>query len=51
MSKISDSTITVDGKTESDQVDPTGVSTIDCASDVLQLLYLQKWIKDQLLVQ
>jgi hypothetical protein len=51
LSKVSESTITVDGKTESDQSDSTGISTIDCASDVLQLLYLQKWIKDQLLVQ
>lgn len=51
MSKVSDTTISLNGETKSNQVDTTGVSTLDCASDVLQLLYLQEWINNQLLVQ
>jgi hypothetical protein len=51
MSEVSNTTSTLDGKTKSDQIDPSGTDTLDCASDVLQLLYLQKWIEDQLLVQ
>lgn len=44
-------TTTVNGKTESDLPDTTGNIALDCASDVLQLLYLQKWIKSQLLIE
>lgn len=51
VSKVSDTTIAPNGKTESDQVNTAGVDTLDCASDVLQLLYLQEWINNQLLVQ
>lgn len=46
VSNISNSTITVDGETKSDLS-----STIrDCSLDVIQLLYLQQWIKDQEIV-
>lgn len=51
VSEISNATSKSNGKTEGYQIDPTGVNPIDCASDVLQLLYLQKWVKDQQLVQ
>lgn len=51
VSEISTSTSSVDGKTESNLSSSTGNSTLDCASDVLQLLYLQEWIKNQLLVE
>lgn len=44
-------TSTVDGEAKSDLPSSTRNPTIDCASDVLQLLYLQKWIEDQLLIQ
>lgn len=42
---------TVDGEAKGDLPSSTRNPTIDCASDVLQLLYLQKWIEDQLLIQ
>ena len=51
VSEISTSTSSVNGKTESNLSSSTGNSTLDCASDVLQLLYLQEWIKNQLLVE
>lgn len=51
VSEVSKATSSVDGETESDISNSTGNSTLDCASDVLQLLYLQKWIEDQLLIQ
>jgi len=51
LSKVPDTAITPNGKTESDQVNTARVDTLDCASDVLQLLYLQEWINNQLLVQ
>jgi hypothetical protein len=51
MSKDAKTTSTVDGKTEGDLPSSTRDTTLDCASDVLQLLYLQKWIEDQLLIQ
>jgi len=38
------------GDTQSNQSSATGVDALDCASDVLQLLNLQKWIKDQTIV-
>lgn len=51
VSKTYPTTSTTDGKTESNIPDTTRDTTLDCASDVLQLLYLQKWIEDQLLIQ
>lgn len=44
-------TTSANGKTESDLPDTTGNIALDCASDVLQLLYLQEWIKSQLLIE
>jgi len=51
VSKNSTPTSSVDGKTESDISSTTGNIALDCASDVLQLLYLQEWIKSQLLIE
>lgn len=51
VSKDSNSTSSVNAKTESDISSSTGNTALDCASDVLQLLYLQEWIKTQLLVE
>jgi hypothetical protein len=51
VSKNTSPTTTVNGKTESDLPDTTGNIALDCASDVLQLLYLQEWIKSQLLIE
>lgn len=49
--EISKSPSGVDGKTESDSVSTAGVTPLDCASDVLQLLYLQKWVHEQESIQ
>jgi hypothetical protein len=51
MSKNASTTSTTDGKTESNLSSSTGNITLDCASDVLQLLFLQEWIKNQLLIE
>ena len=51
VSKDSTPTSSVNAKTESDISSSTGNITLDCASDVLQLLYLQEWINNQLLVE
>jgi len=51
VSKNGETATTTNAKTESDLPDTTGSVALDCASDVLQLLYLQKWIEDQLLIQ
>lgn len=51
VSKNTSPTTTTDAKTESDLPDTTGNIALDCASDVLQLLYLQEWIKSQLLIE
>lgn len=47
----SNTTSQVDGKTESDIPSSTRDIALDCASDVLQLLYLQDWIKSQKLAE
>jgi hypothetical protein len=36
-----------DGRTESDTASTEGVTALDCATDVLTLLYLQKWVMEQ----
>jgi hypothetical protein len=36
-----------DGRTESDTASAEGVTVGDCAADVLTLLYLQKWVREQ----
>lgn len=51
MSEVSNTTSKSDGKAEGYQVDTAGVNPLDCASDVLQLLYLQKWVQEQQLIQ
>ena len=51
VSKNESATSSVDAKTEGGLPDTTGNIALDCASDVLQLLYLQKWTEDQLLIQ
>lgn len=51
VSEISNASSKINGKTEGYQIDTAGVDPVDCASDVLQLLYLQKWIRDQQLIQ
>lgn len=51
VSKISTPSEAVNGKTESNKISTAGVDPLDCASDVLQLLHLQKWIEQQLLIQ
>lgn len=51
VSENAKTTSSTDGKTESNLSSSTGNTTLDCASDVLQLLYLQNWIKQQLLVE
>lgn len=40
-----------DGEAKSDLPNTTRDATLDCASDVLQLIYLQEWIKNQFLVE
>jgi hypothetical protein len=47
VSDVSDTTESIDGKTESDVPSTVNVSPLDCASDVLQLLHLQEWVRDQ----
>jgi hypothetical protein len=47
VSDISDTTESIDGKTESDVPSTVNASPLDCASDVLQLLHLQEWVRDQ----
>lgn len=51
VSKISDTSEAANGKTEGNKISTAGVDPLDCASDVLQLLHLQKWIEQQLLIQ
>jgi len=47
VSDISDTPESIDGKTESDVLSTVNASPLDCASDVLQLLHLQEWVRDQ----
>jgi len=51
VSEVQSTTSSVDAKTESSLPNTTRDIALDCASDVLQLLYLQKLIEDQLLIQ
>ena len=53
-SRVSEATTTskaTDGEAKSDLPSTTRDATLDCASDVLQLIYLQEWIKNQFLVE
>ena len=47
VSDVSNATESIDGKTESDVPSTVYASPLDCASDVLQLLHLQEWVRDQ----
>lgn len=49
--EVAEATTEVNGEAKSDLPDTTRDATLDCASDVLQLMYLQEWIKDQYLVE
>jgi hypothetical protein len=51
VSKNSSATIIPDGETKSSLPDPTRDIALDCSNDVLQLLFLQKWIETQQLIQ
>ncbi len=48
LSDLSDTTKGANGTAKGSELSPEGASPVDCASDVLQLLALQKWIKDNL---
>ena len=47
VSDLSNTTKSVDGKAESNILSTVGASPLDCAADVLQLLYLQQWVREQ----
>jgi len=49
--EVTAATTEADGEAQSDIPNTTTDATLDCASDVLQLLYLQEWLKDQYLVE
>ena len=48
VSDLSDTTKSANGTAKSSELSAEGVTELDCASDVLQLLALQKWIKQNL---
>ena len=48
VSDLSDTTKGANGTAQSIEPSAEGASPVDCASDVLQLLELQKWIKQNL---
>ena len=48
VSDLSDTTKGANGTTKGVEPSAEGASPVDCASDVLQLLELQKWIKQNL---
>jgi len=48
VSDLSDTTKGANGTAKGDILAPEGANPVDCASDVLQLLELQKWIKQNL---
>lgn len=47
MSEVSSSATSANGETEGNLSSTIGASPLDCAADVLQLLHLQNWVKDQ----
>ena len=51
VSSIPDTTKPIDADSEGITISADSVTTLDCASDVLQLLTLQDWIKQQVNVQ
>ena len=48
VSEVSNPTINSNGEAESNQASTTGVTPLDCASDVLQLLHLQRWLNEHI---
>ena len=51
VSSISAATVSTHADPESDSASAVGVTALDCAQDVLTLLSLQKWSKDQALIK
>jgi urease accessory protein UreH len=47
VSDLSNTAKSVDGEAESNLLSTVDASPLDCAADVLQLLYLQQWVRDQ----
>lgn len=47
VSNIPDTTGSTHAETESNALGTVGASPLDCASDVLQLLHLQQWVREQ----
>lgn len=47
VSEVSNTPSQSNGETKGYQVDTSRVNPVDCASDVLQLLHLQKWVEQQ----
>ena len=47
VSDLSNTSSSTHGETESNTLGTVGASPLDCASDVLQLLHLQEWVRDQ----
>jgi len=47
VSDISDTARVTNAETESDIFSTVGANPLDCATDVLQLLHLQQWVRDQ----
>ena len=51
VSEVTASAEAINGQAESNVLDTARDATLDCASDVLQLIYLQEWINNQILVE
>lgn len=47
VSDVSNTASSTDAETESNLLSASGASPLDCAADVLQLLHLQQWVRDQ----
>lgn len=51
VSEVTTTSKATDGEAKSDIPSTARDATLDCASDVLQLIYLQEWINNQFLVE
>ena len=47
VSDFSDTAGSINAETESNIPSASGASPLDCAADVIQLLHLQQWVRDQ----
>lgn len=47
MSEVTKDSTGINGKAESYSISTTGINPLDCASDVLQLLTIQQWLREQ----